>query len=104
VQGSLTGSNLFSARRGGASGACPAVLSGVALAKMEALRNEGGCLFAAKFFSDSCLLTSDFCFPFVTFVVNMVYFADIQLDPEKIRNKQILLVLTVFICYYGTEG
>jgi len=35
-------------------------------------------------------------------MVNIVYFADIQLDPEKLKNRQILLVLTVFICYYGT--
>ena len=40
---------------------------------------------------------------FVSFMVNIVYFADIQLDPEKLRNRQILLVLTVLECYYGTE-
>jgi len=26
--------------------------------------------------------------------------SDIQLDPEKLRNRQFLLVFTVFICYY----
>ncbi len=36
-------------------------------------------------------------------MVNIVYFADIQLNPEKLKNRQILLVLTVFICYYGTN-
>jgi len=25
-------------------------------------------------------------------------------SPEKSRNSQILLVLTVFVCYYWTEG
>lgn len=33
----------------------------------------------------------------------MVYFAGIQLDPENSRNSQILLVLTVLMCYYWTE-
>jgi hypothetical protein len=36
---------------------------------------------------------------FLSFVVNIVYFADIQLNPEKLRNSQILLVLRVSICY-----
>ena len=27
---------------------------------------------------------------------------DIRLDPEKLKNRQILLVLTVFTCYYWT--
>ena len=33
----------------------------------------------------------------------MVYFANIQLDPEKLRNRQILLVSLSILCYYRTE-
>jgi len=33
----------------------------------------------------------------------MVYFADIQLPSENSKKKQILLVFTVLMSYYGTE-
>ena len=34
----------------------------------------------------------------------MVYFADIQSDPEKRRNRQILVVSLSVLCYYWTES
>jgi hypothetical protein len=33
----------------------------------------------------------------------MVYFADIQLDPEKLKNRQILLASLSISCYYWTS-